>query len=107
MEFKKYYFVGFIIAILLIFSNSLNSYSQEVLHDGTGYVKENIVTKDIPATIPFHDNFEDGDISDYNNLGGASAEASNTVAANGTYSVHISGGSFGTGLSRTFENGTL
>lgn len=87
--------------IILVFLFTGTIVAQENEFNG----KTSIITnKDIPATLPFFDNFDDLDITDYDNLGGTTSTGATAVnKVYGTGGLRIVGGSWGSGLNRSFE----
>ena len=98
MKLKVYFLM------LIILSFSMATFGQKIKLNGEGYKPETGTSKDTPASLPFYDSFEDGNYSEYDDLGGTYVtEVTNTTSAVGSYSLHIDGGSWGTGVRRSLE----
>lgn len=94
---KKNLLLLLILSFSVVFVNAQTNSSDS----GVAYVKS---VDDTPAYFPFFDNFDDGSITDYNNLGGTTlTEVSSAISVFGPSSLHIDGGTFGNGVSRSFN----
>lgn len=87
--------------VVMLIMTVAYSYAQ----NSNGYGDKSVVNsaKDTPTGLPFFDNYDDADVSNYNDLGGATSATSTAYSVFGGNSLLIDGGSFGSGLTRTLN----
>lgn len=95
---KKNLLLTLILCFSLVY---LNAQTSSESGSGVAAVKS---VNDTPASLPFFDNFDDGTFTEYDDLGGTTlTEISTTNFVYGAHSLHINGGTWGSGLSRSFN----